>query len=145
MSRRTAADYVAVLKAIRDKLESVSVVGFMLDFELAAWNAVREVFGQDVDIKGCVFHWCQEVWRQVQANGLSTTYNARKNTQVFASADGTSISSSQPYSANIQGTAGTSHKPSDCSVLYLPGKSMDWESLIPSEFVVCIPPAGTDE
>jgi hypothetical protein len=67
------------------------------------------------------------------------------DSEVFATADGTSISSSQPYSANIQGTAGTSHKPSDCSVLQLSGTSVDLESLIPSEFVLCIPPAGTDE
>ncbi|XP_060583721.1 uncharacterized protein LOC132739906 [Ruditapes philippinarum] len=55
----------------------------MLDFELAAWNAVKKMFDQDVHIKGYVFHWCQEVWRQLQANGLSTTYNARKNNHKF--------------------------------------------------------------
>jgi hypothetical protein len=42
----------------------------------AAWLAVREVF-PTVSIKGCVFHWTQAVWRQVQDLGLKAAYSQR--------------------------------------------------------------------
>ena len=38
-----------------------------------AWQAVREVF-PDARLKGCVFHWVQAVWRNVQHYGLVVSY-----------------------------------------------------------------------
>ncbi|XP_052271690.1 uncharacterized protein LOC127872400 [Dreissena polymorpha] len=73
MSRKTEADYVAVLRAIRDRVPNLSVENVVLDFEKAAWKGIREVFPL-VSIKGCVFHWVQSVWRKVQELGLATAY-----------------------------------------------------------------------
>ncbi|KAH3887727.1 hypothetical protein DPMN_011746 [Dreissena polymorpha] len=66
---KTEADYVAVLTAIKEKLNNPVVDNFVLDFKQAAWLAVRRVF-PGVTIKGCVFHWTQAVWRKVQDLGL---------------------------------------------------------------------------
>ncbi|XP_053384651.1 uncharacterized protein LOC123549348 [Mercenaria mercenaria] len=73
MSRRTKQDYIAVLTSLRSKLERPQVEWFMLDFEAAAWQALREVFPGCV-LKGCVFHWSQRVYRKIQSEVLATAY-----------------------------------------------------------------------
>lgn len=79
MSRRSKEDYIAVLQKTCDILgEHISLEGFVLDFEAAAWGAIRVVFPY-ADIKGCCFHWCQAVWRHVQSVGLGPAYMERKS------------------------------------------------------------------
>ncbi|XP_045181920.1 uncharacterized protein LOC123540737 [Mercenaria mercenaria] len=78
MSRRRKDDYVAVLRQVKDILGDVSVQGFVLDFEAAAWGAIRDVF-PGLQIKGCTFHWAQSVWRHVQSIGLGPAYMERKS------------------------------------------------------------------
>ena len=46
------------------------------DFEMAAMQAVRAVFGQQVHVQGCFFHLCQSTWRRVQDLGLTDLYKA---------------------------------------------------------------------
>lgn len=46
----------------------------MTDFELASMNAGRHHF-PDADIKGCLFHFCQSIWRHVVQLGLKAAYN----------------------------------------------------------------------
>ena len=62
-----------VLRCLLERLGRVDVEGVVLDFEQAAWQAVREIF-PGVEIKGCAFHWAQAVWRHVQEAGLAETY-----------------------------------------------------------------------
>ena len=45
----------------------------LLNFEAACWRALADVF-PDVSYHGCVFHWKQAVWRQVQGAGLQAAY-----------------------------------------------------------------------
>ncbi|XP_069138834.1 uncharacterized protein [Argopecten irradians] len=76
MSRRRKSDYVRVLTAVRDRLGDCQVEMCMLDFELAAWQALRDVF-PEVTIRGCVFHLTQAWWRHIQDLGLARTYRER--------------------------------------------------------------------
>ena len=46
-----------------------SVERFVADFEVGIWQDLRYVF-DNPDIRGCVFHWSQALWRQVQQLGL---------------------------------------------------------------------------
>lgn len=46
----------------------------VLDFELAAIQAIRSVVGEDVEIQGCFYHLTQSTWRKVQALGLANFY-----------------------------------------------------------------------
>ncbi|XP_067679673.1 uncharacterized protein [Haliotis asinina] len=43
------------------------------DFELAAIQAAENVFPQ-ADVKGCLFHFCQAIWRKTQERGRAVTY-----------------------------------------------------------------------
>jgi len=44
------------------------------DFEVAAMQAIGEVFGDRVETHGCFFHLTQATWRKIQELGLATTY-----------------------------------------------------------------------
>ena len=80
MSRKSKRDYVAVLTVIKENLpHDFKVQGAMIDFEVAVWTAIREVF-PTIHIFGCSFHWGQAVWRKIQDLGLAIHY--RKNRMV---------------------------------------------------------------
>ena len=54
-----------VLKTILDLLPiAPDVQQVTLDFEMAMWAALRIIL-PDMQIKGCVFHWTQAIWRKV--------------------------------------------------------------------------------
>lgn len=51
---------------------------FMLDFEMAAFNAVKRVLPNSI-AKGCLFHYDQSVWRQASSTyGLKVPFNENK-------------------------------------------------------------------
>ena len=39
---------------------------FQIDFEIGMIVAIRDSFGYNTEIKGCLFHFGQSIWRQVQ-------------------------------------------------------------------------------
>ena len=45
-----------------------------LDYEVAIRNAAYTVF-PGINIKGCVFHYAQCIWRNAQRHGLQIAYN----------------------------------------------------------------------
>ena len=70
---KTQASYTRVLLhllAIKPNLNPSSV---LIDFELAIKNALETAFA-GVDVQGCFFHFCQNIRRGIQANGLQERY-----------------------------------------------------------------------
>ena len=60
MSGKGREDYQQVFEEIIKTLEhekglTVNVKSFLLDYEVACWQALREVFGETVKIRGCWF------------------------------------------------------------------------------------------
>ncbi|XP_060840902.1 uncharacterized protein LOC132921739 [Rhopalosiphum padi] len=45
-----------------------------IDFEIGMTVANRDLFGYNTEIKGCLFHFGQSIWRQVQKVGLVHDY-----------------------------------------------------------------------
>ncbi|KAK3087679.1 hypothetical protein FSP39_009092 [Pinctada imbricata] len=62
-----------VLLHLQQLLGDVNVEGFVADFETGLWQVLQLVY-PGIDIKGCVFHFTQAVWRRIQEEGLSTAY-----------------------------------------------------------------------
>ncbi len=54
----------------------------MLDFEIATWQALREVYTGTV-LKGCIFHWTQCIYRKIAAVGLATAYMDKKDKYLY--------------------------------------------------------------
>ena len=44
----------------------------MIDFEIAAINAAATFEG--TEMKGCFFHLCSNLWKQIQRSGLQQRY-----------------------------------------------------------------------
>lgn len=77
MSGKKEEDYRKVFEAINTLLEAdPEVEEVIMDFEVAMWNAVRNVY-PSVHLHGCTFHWAQAMWRKVQQVGLATSYMER--------------------------------------------------------------------
>ena len=49
---------------------------------LGAWNAIS-LFFPTADIKECVFHWSQAVWRKIKELGFAVTYLRREATHRY--------------------------------------------------------------
>ena len=82
MSPRRKRDYLAVFRSLLHLLPSTSVQKFVADFEKGLCNALRQLF-PGIPIKGCVFHWCQTIFRKIPKSGLAVSYNSKGNTYTF--------------------------------------------------------------
>lgn len=78
LSRKTERCYFLFLELLRTQAQNK--YGFDLspnivvtDFELAAIKAVKKVYPNAAQ-KGCFFHLCQSIWRQIQAANLANKY-----------------------------------------------------------------------
>ena len=78
MSGKRTEDYEQVFEGIVKTLEErhleVKVKHFLLDYEIAIWQAIRNVFGDGINIRGCWFHLSQAVIRKVHNVGLVTRW-----------------------------------------------------------------------
>lgn len=68
-----------VLREIINLLPSSAVQHVTVDFEKGLWSALRTVL-PEVQIRGCVFHWTQAVWRKVQELGLQVAHTEEQGT-----------------------------------------------------------------
>jgi hypothetical protein len=82
MSRRRKRDYLVVFRSLLHLLPSTSVQMCVADLEKGLWNALRQLF-PGIPIKGCVFHWCQAIFRKIQKSGLAVSYSSKGNAYTF--------------------------------------------------------------
>lgn len=65
--------YLEIFTKLKELQPRLNPKFIMVDFELAAVKAVKEVF-MNVVVHGCFFHMCKCLYRQIQENGLQTIY-----------------------------------------------------------------------
>ena len=83
MSGKRKKDYKKVLQEILKMLPTKPRVKTIIgDFERAIWNALTAVY-PDVQLKGCLFHWTQALWRKTQELGLQRAYSEDRGTHKF--------------------------------------------------------------
>lgn len=80
MQNRNTASYDVVFAAVLRRWKSmgiaVAVKTVQTDFEEAMMKSVANNFGQEA-VKGCLFHYCQAVIRNVRKCGLMSAYNEK--------------------------------------------------------------------
>lgn len=79
LPNKTELTYVRLLRKIKIYATNLGLTFqpaiVQIDFEKAAMNSVYSVFGNNgVQVKGCLFHYCQALFRKVQNLGLSEAY-----------------------------------------------------------------------
>ena len=79
LPNKTELTYVRLLRKIKIYATNLGLTfqsaTVQIDFEKAAMNTVYSVFGNNgVQVKGCLFHYCQALFRKVQNLGLSEAY-----------------------------------------------------------------------
>ena len=67
--------YTAFFQVLRDAHDNLNPETVLVDFELAAINALRATF-PDTELQGCLYHLSQCVYRDVQDAGLQARYAA---------------------------------------------------------------------
>ncbi|KAK0417728.1 hypothetical protein QR680_013173 [Steinernema hermaphroditum] len=74
MANKTVGSYAKVFEQIADRMNGRQPCSFMSDYEMAARNAVQARF-PNVQLKGCLFHLGQSVYRYVSKKGYVNFYN----------------------------------------------------------------------
>ena len=74
MSRKTETLYIAVLRKILEIVPDFKPEFAGGDYEIAPRNAFKCVFPL-IDINGCLFHFCQAIWRRTKKLKLSYSYS----------------------------------------------------------------------
>lgn len=72
------ATYTTILTKLKETEPLLNPRIIMVDFEKAAMEAAKQIF-PETSIKGCYFHFCQCIFRHVQAFGLQAEYQKNAN------------------------------------------------------------------
>lgn len=65
--------YTRALRQLKNLRPNLNPTTVLIDFELAIKNSFETVF-PGVQVKGCYFHFTQNIWGKIQANGLQKRY-----------------------------------------------------------------------
>lgn len=79
MMGKAEEDYKSVFRLLKNTVEQVTmkpmrIKRVLVDFEKAIWNGVKSVFGNQVKIRGCWFHFNQAIYRHVKDCHLEKDY-----------------------------------------------------------------------
>ncbi|XP_071943684.1 uncharacterized protein [Antedon mediterranea] len=80
LRNKTQPTYIRVLEVIR-QLGDFNPTTIRIDYEMAARNALRQVF-PDAQIKGCLFHLCQRIHERIKQAGLSIHYRENQEFRI---------------------------------------------------------------
>ena len=82
MSGRRKAHYAAVFTELQQHL-ATPPVRLVLDFETGMWEAARDTeFLNTTQLQGCLFHFTQCIWRQIQDLGMRQSYISDEGTRL---------------------------------------------------------------
>jgi len=82
MTRKTTDLYRAVLERLHQLAPQFAPTQLIADFEDAPTAAFRVVFGEQLQISGCWFHYAQVVIRRMKKLGLQKAYTTDEQTQL---------------------------------------------------------------
>ena len=81
MTQKTTELYQAVFQRLHELAPDFHPLQVIADFEEAPAAAVRAVFGSDVVISGCWFHYAQALVKRLRKEGLADAYKNEPDIQ----------------------------------------------------------------
>lgn len=69
---KTQNTYTRLFRLLQNKIPNFSPKLFKIDFEVAAINAIKEIF-PTAKVTGCFFHYSQAVWKKAKNLGFTET------------------------------------------------------------------------
>ena len=82
MPNKAEETYMRLFKLIQDLLNqanlALNAAYVMVDFERASRNAFQQVFGVQIRIQCCHFHFSQCIWKAVQHHGFAAVYRQHR-------------------------------------------------------------------
>jgi len=82
MQRQTQSSYEVLFNFILSKCDA-EPSSITVDFEKSVHQAIRNVFGKDVVIRGCFYHLTQSTWRKIQNLGMTDLYKSDEEFRLF--------------------------------------------------------------
>ncbi|CAM1308478.1 Uncharacterised protein at_DN2091 [Pycnogonum litorale] len=73
--------YDRIFTYLKDRRNDLAPVSVMVDFEMAAIQSLRAAFPA-TEVKGCLFHFGQCLWRKIQKLGLQQWYRESPTTRL---------------------------------------------------------------
>jgi len=83
MTRKTTTLYEAVLRKVHDMEPQFQPTQVIADFEEAPAAALRSVFGDQLLVSGCWFHYAQALIKRLRKLGLTDAYHNDDETQTI--------------------------------------------------------------
>ena len=74
LPNKTEATYTRIFREVFGRVNQPVVTDILVDFKRGAINAIRNA-NQDIEVKGCFYHLCSNVWKRIQHLGLQQRYN----------------------------------------------------------------------
>ena len=71
---KTEAIYTRFFREVIGQINEPVVTDILVDFERGATNAIWNA-NQDIEVKGCFYHLCSNVWKRIQHLRLQQSYN----------------------------------------------------------------------
>lgn len=81
MTRKTTALYTAIFHKLRELVPGFVPTSIMSDYEDALAIALRRVFGGDIQLSGCFFHYTQAVLRKFKKMPISLEVRRHEHIQ----------------------------------------------------------------
>ena len=82
--QKNQATYDKIFRILKQERTDLNPTSFTIDYERAAMNSIVSNFPQTT-IYGCLFHFGQCLWREIQRCGLQSWYNAPDNALIVKS------------------------------------------------------------
>ena len=83
MTRKTTELYMAVVEKLHVLAPEFQPNQVIADFEESPAAATRAVFGNDIMVSGCWFHYAQALMKRLKKIGLTDAYKNDETTQVI--------------------------------------------------------------
>ena len=80
--RENEKTFTEIFKFLYEKLNS-NPHNIMVDFNLAQINGLRNIFGNNISIHACFFHYSQAIWRNFGKYGLCNKKSYSSNTELL--------------------------------------------------------------